>query len=126
MSEANLFFVLLPPSGVCDGQPLHERPQVSIMLRPHHKMPVIGHDTVRADSQEGLFQRFGNNVLERQVIVVAKEELLTADTTIDDVERHSSRSDSCRTGHPQKINDRPRMSIYVPVPFLSSPRFRTW
>jgi len=33
----------MPTSNVRCGEPLHEQPQLAIVLRPEHKVPVVGH-----------------------------------------------------------------------------------
>jgi len=79
----------LPAGGVGNGQPLHERGQLLALLGPKHKVPMIGHQAVGEYSDRGFVERFAEDFLEGDVVVVVMKERLLVHAPIEDVKRHS-------------------------------------
>src|SRR5208337_3521343 len=70
MAVPNLVTMLLPPFHTRVGHLPHERGKIAIPLGPNDEMPMVGHQTVSAQSQSASSQRFLNDPLERQKVLV--------------------------------------------------------
>ena len=97
--------ILLPVANVGDGELLHERGQIAFLLRPQHKMPVIGHQAIRTDPHRATQQRFGDDLLEGLVVSVVVEQAHAADATVQYVEDHSTWRDSRGSGHARRLDE---------------------
>jgi hypothetical protein len=85
---SNLVTMRLPPFHMPVGHMPHERGQIAIVLGPRDKMPVIGHQAVSAQPHPASSQRFRNDPLERQEVLVLGEKRSPAHASVEDVENH--------------------------------------
>jgi hypothetical protein len=67
---------------------LHERGKIAIPLGPNDKMPMVGHQTVSAQPHAASSQRFLNDPLERQEVLVLGEKHSPAHASVEHVENH--------------------------------------
>ena len=70
------------------GHLLHERGKIAISLGPNDKMPMVGHQTVSARPHPASSQRFLNDPLERQKVLVLGEKQSPAHASVEHVENH--------------------------------------
>src|SRR5208283_1549041 len=89
MAVPDLVTMLLPPFHMRVGHLLHERGKIAISLGPNDKMPMVGHQTVSAQPHPASSQRFLNDPLERQEVLVLGEKQSTAHASVEHVENHS-------------------------------------
>src|SRR5208337_2677384 len=89
---------MLPPSfHICVGHLLHERGKIAIPLGPNDEMPVVGHQTVSPQPHPASSQRFLNDPLERQKVLVLGEKHSPARASVEHVENHPPPGE-CRLG----------------------------
>ena len=79
------------------GHLLHERGKIAISLGPNDKMPMVGHQTVSAQPHLASSQRFLNDPLERQKVLVFGEKQSPAHASVEHVENHPPRRMSPRS-----------------------------
>jgi hypothetical protein len=94
---ACLVAVLFPPLHVGICHLLRESGKIVIVLRPQHRMPVVGHQAVATDSHRPRAKRFIDDPLQGQVVVSLLEQRPSAHASIEYVEHHSTRRFSCWT-----------------------------
>jgi hypothetical protein len=70
------------------GHLLHERGKIAISLGPNDKMPMVGHQTVSAQPHPASSQRFLNDPLERQEVLVLGEKQSPAQASVEHQENH--------------------------------------
>src|SRR5208337_468415 len=97
MAVPDLVTMLLPPFHMRVGHLLHERGKIAIPLGPNEKMPVVGHQTVSAQPHPASSQRFLNDPLERQKVLVLGEKHSPAHASVEHVENHPPRKMSPRS-----------------------------
>src|SRR5271157_2792999 len=88
MAVPDLVTMLLPPFHMRVGHLLHERGKIAIPLGPNDKMPMVGHPTVSAQAHPASSQRFLNDPLERQKVLVLGEKQSPAHASVEHVENH--------------------------------------
>jgi len=86
--------MLLPALHVRVRQTLHESRQVAIGLWPKNEVPMIRHNAIGTNTHRLDFECLGSHTLEGGVIIVVIEQSHSADTTIENVEDHSTRSNT--------------------------------
>jgi hypothetical protein len=62
--------------------------KIAISLGPNDKMPMVGHQTVSAQLHPASSQRFLNDPLERQKVLVLSEKHSPAHASVEHVENH--------------------------------------
>ncbi len=83
MTRSRTPVVRVPTLGMGVRQPTEEIRDRVILLRPEHKMPMIGHEAIRQES-DGMFgQRFNQNPFEGIVIARLLKERQACDRPID-------------------------------------------
>jgi len=97
MAVPDLVTMLLPPFHMRVGHLLHERGKIAIPLGPNDKMPMVGHQTVSAQPHPASSQRFLNDPLERQKVLVLGEKQSPAHASVEHVENHPPRRMSPRS-----------------------------
>src|SRR5208282_2119102 len=102
MAVADLVTMLLPSFHMRVGHLLHERGKIAISLGPNDKMPMVGHQTVSAQPHPASSQRFLNDPLERQEVLVLGEKQSTAHASVEHVEKHPP--GECRLGRGRDIH----------------------
>lgn len=114
--------IRLPTSDMRHRQPLHESPQVAVILRPQNKMPMIGHQAITSNPHRSLFQSVSDDAFKRQEILVVKKQLVLTNAPIKNVKNEPTGRDSCGFGLPQNqailaqmVNNwpRPRFSLTI-------------
>ena len=91
MPIAGLVTMLFPSLRMHVGHLLHERLKLAIVLRPDHKMPMIGEQAVGAESHRAGAKRLLDDPLERQEILVLVKQRPAAHASIQHMENHSAR-----------------------------------
>jgi hypothetical protein len=69
----------------------------AIQLGPNDKMPMVGHQTVSAQPHLASSQRFLNDSLERQKVLVFGKKHSPAHASVEQVENHPPRTISHRS-----------------------------
>ena len=95
--------VEVPASNVGRRQSLHETPQVSIVQRPKYQVPMNRHQAIAQNPNEHLFPSHQQHLLEGRIVGVLTKDLDPRVPAVENVENHSSRSETCGAWH-----DRPR------------------
>jgi hypothetical protein len=80
--------MLLPPFHTRVGHLLHERGKIAIPLGPNDEMPMVRHQTASAQPHPASSQRFLNDPLERQEVLVLGENHSPARASVEHVENH--------------------------------------
>ena len=93
----DLVTMLLPSFHMCVGHLLHERGKIAISLGPNDKMPMVRHQTVSAQPHPASSQRFLNDPLKRQKVLVLGEKHSPAHASVEHVENHPPRRMSPRS-----------------------------
>ena len=88
-----------PTCGVRYREPLKEQAQLAIRIRPHDKMPMVGHQAITADPQRHFGQRFGQRLFECFVVARLAERPHPPHATIEDMVSKSTWSDTHGSGH---------------------------
>ena len=96
MAVPDLVTMLPPPFHMRVGHLLHERGKIAIPLGPNDKMPMVGHQTVSAQPHPASSQRFLNDPLECQKVLVFGEKQSPAHASVEHVENHPP--GECRLG----------------------------
>src|SRR5208283_4704705 len=97
MAVPNLVTMLLPPFQMRVGHLLHERRKIAIPLGPNDKMPMVGHQSVSAQPHPASSQRFLNDPVEHQKVLVLGEKQSPAHASVEHVENHPLRRMSRRS-----------------------------
>ena len=93
----------LPTSHVLGAELLHEGGQVSILRGPKHEVPVVGHKAIRANPHRPRFKRLLQKTFKGGIVLFLGKQLHPAHASIQNVEQHPSRGNSCGTRHPQRL-----------------------
>ncbi len=100
--------------------------QLTILLRPDNKVPVIGQNTIRQDTQRLPLVRLDHDPLERLKVSLLSEHMHPADRSVKDVINQSPRRYSRCSWHSRKgYQNAGPASILVASPFPSRHRWRT-
>jgi hypothetical protein len=91
MAVPDLVTMLLPSFHMCVGHVLHQRGKIAIPLGPNDEMPLVGHQTVSPQPHPASSQRFLNDPLERQKVIVLGEKHSPARASVEHVENHPPR-----------------------------------
>jgi len=97
----------MPPHRVRHREPLQELGHVGIGLRPHNKVPMIGHQRVSENPQRSPLVGFFEHSLERLIIGSLLKDREPGHRPIEAVEHHSGRANALGTRHAASLPDRP-------------------
>jgi len=97
MAVPKLVTMLLPLFHTRVGHLLQERGKIAISLGSNDEMPMVGHQTVSAQPHPASSQRFLNDPLERQKVLVLGEKHSPAHASVEHVENHPPRRMSPRS-----------------------------
>lgn len=68
---------------------------------------MVGHQAIRENSHWPFFERFNNDSLESEIVLVLVEQLLFTDASIENVVDHCSGSVASGSGHRIKLPSPP-------------------
>jgi len=95
----------LPALPVRVRQPAQEGSHLVVRFWPQHKMPVIGHQAERQQSDGVLDQGFAEDALEGLVVALLVEEHLSADTPVEGVLNIAARGTAPMSGQARQVTD---------------------
>jgi hypothetical protein len=84
----------VPPLGMGKRQPIHKVREVAVVPRPHHQMPVSGHEAVRQQSHLLPGARLRKHPLEGRIVLVFFEQRLMPIGPVQDVIHDLRRRDT--------------------------------
>jgi hypothetical protein len=82
---------MLPTFDVCIRQLLHKRQPVPIVFRPHDEVPMIGHQTIRADTHAVDSKSFIDDPFKCQLIGRLFKQRPATNSPIQYMKNHSTR-----------------------------------
>ena len=82
----------MPTPDVRRREPLHERPQLAVVLRPEHKVPMVRHNQVAQNPHRLSRQRFAHHPLESCIVGVLGENPRPRICAVEHVKNHPPRS----------------------------------
>src|ERR1051325_7597230 len=94
--------MLMPAPHVPHRQPLHESPQLAVLPRPEHQMPMIRHQTIPQQPHRNDLQCLLQGLLKRQIIPLLQKDSHPAIPPVEHMKHHPTRRNSIVSWHPSK------------------------
>jgi len=103
MAAAQGMIMGMPAHGMSVREPLREGRELSLLLRPNDKVPIIGHQAIGEQPGRMRLQRLAEHALKGLVVAILLEQRQARNGSIENVIEVTSRRCTSNTGHAPTI-----------------------